>query len=253
MMENSAQERGQRKGLPIIAVCLIAVAALLVGGVAGFLTGGASAGKLRAELDATNATVVELESALYYATGDERYEEGAVMFRETDSSDNNFALTGSSKKVLDWGSATVVSPAPTKSVVAVEYVGGQIMSDSVLNQYAWEIGNPTSGVEEDKLLALMEDMAENGILRMKAGEMGLLNITQADENAIARRALGEYAELGESDLTLDELADSIRADWWREKLYAAVTQDSEDPEAAWDTQLAAWIEEADVQFYPERL
>lgn len=274
--KTSETRKRRRKGVPMSVTALCMVAALLFGGVAGYLTGRMSSGAsdLRRQLTEAKTSIAELQSALYLITEDSQYEEGAAAFSAAGNDNNELLAMPDDSGAADWGGPdAAATPEP---VAVVEYDGGSIMSDAVLEQYDLLVssylqqGYERSEIPAEALTEIMHSLAAEAILLQKAEELDCYTISSQDEADIALLAQEEYDEmvnthldtvneeglsseallqkaqaelLAEEGVSLESITAEIRESWWEEKLYAMMTAgvavSEEELRAQYDEQVAA--------------
>lgn len=280
----AAEKKGGKKKsakgrMSVRLAALMLAVALLFGIVAGY-----AVGRSRSEerLLAAEARIEELTQA-----AEEAGREEIDVFTDEISAENRAALAdlsgmsmqigGEDNVFLDQeslddpdpadddGTIAVGESAETDPVVAVEYNGGQIMSDEVSVRYSEELASYVfSGYTEEEVSAsvlneVMQDMVLERVLLAQAQKLGEYELTSADEaqiDAQAQATLEERLEQcrsfvyteGMSEAETTEAAaaflketegldlEAIRADladsWWKQKLRDAVVKSVEVDSAA---------------------
>ena len=167
-------------------------------------------------------------------------------------------------------------PASEPVVVAEFGDGQQLMSDEVMEEYSDQMsvyilsGYSEAELAETLLDDVLRSMVGQRVLEMHAREMGLLELTQEDEAAIAAQAQEIYDEyisfyresavstegmteeeindaaqsylLEYQGITYESICAELEASWWEQKMYDAiassVTVDDAAVEAAYEERLA---------------
>lgn len=158
---------------------------------------------------------------------------------------------------------------------AAEFKGGVITVGEALAEYNQiaayydMMGMDAAEYAADAKQEVLEGMVEDAILRLKAQELGLYEISDADRAAIAGAAQAEFdaeveyymayrydaakteeqlreetaAYLAENGITLEDMISAAEQDYWRTKLYDYVTAGTsvsdEEVYALYEKQLAA--------------
>lgn len=145
-----------------------------------------------------------------------------------------------------------------ESVTVAEFNGGTLMSDEVVGAYNDRVagyifsGYSQEDIPDDLLEELLAEKAEEKILKLKAQEMGVYELTDADKAEIAAEAESAYAELlalyrgdvaaeGKDEaavieetkaylaqnegISYDSVYAMLSESRWMQKLYDAITED----------------------------
>ncbi|MDO5324235.1 MAG: hypothetical protein Q4G06_09440 [Clostridia bacterium] len=249
------RKRRRRAKINLQAAVVLLVFALLMGVVLGYVLG-RSAGETRAKeaeakLAELSVTIEPQQQAQLEQSAEQANEEAlAALAGEQVSSDGDSSLL---MGVEDLSGAADVQL--TDEVVA-EFGGGELMASEVIEEYNARLacymfeGYSEEEVSETLLREVMEDMVFERVLEAHARELGVYELTAADEQQIAAEAQQRYEEqlsyarslvrTGEmSDAEVEAAAQSyllesegvnqasieaeLRASWWMDKLYDALT------------------------------
>lgn len=278
-----AKRRSAKGRVSLRLTALLLVLALLFGVVVGYAVGRK---RKQESLLAAEARIDELTQA-----AEEAGREEIDVFTDEISTENRAALadlsgmsmqTGDENNVFldqesidalnaveDDGTIAVGASAESDPVVAVEYNGGQIMSDEVSMRYNEELASYVfSGYTEEEVSAfllndVMQDMVLERVLVAQAQKLGVYELTSADQAQIDAQAQAQLEErlepcrsfvytegmsdeettaaaeafLKETDgIDLASLRAELASDWWQQKLRNAVVKDvSVSSEAILDT------------------
>ncbi len=249
------RKRRRRAKINLQAAVVLLVFALLMGVVLGYVLG-RSAGETRAKeaeakLAELTATVEPQQQAQQEQSAEQANEEAlAALAGEALASDGDTDLLMGAEDLS--GAADVQA---TDEVVA-EFGGGELMASEVIEEYNARLarymfeGYSEAEVSENLLPEVMEDMVFERVLEAHAKELGVYELSAADEQQIAAEAQRRYEEqlsyarslvrTGEmSDAEVEAAAQSyllesegvsresieaeLRASWWMDKLYDALT------------------------------
>lgn len=273
-VKKPARKKSRKGRVSLWLVIFLLVLVLLFGMIAGYAVGRK---KSQESLLAAEARINELTVA-----AEEAGREEIDVFTDEISAENRAALadlsgmsmqTGNENNVFldqesldalnstaadDDGTIAVGESAETDPVVAVEYNGGQIMSDEVSVRYNEELASYVfSGYTEEELSSfllnnVMQDMVLERVLVAQAQKLGVYELTSADQaqiDAQAQTQLDERLEQYRSFVYTDGMSDeettaaaeaflketegvdlaSLRAElasgWWHQKLRNAVVKD----------------------------
>ena len=249
------RKRRRRAKINLQAAVVLLVFALLMGVVLGYVLG-RSAGETRAKeaeakLAELTATVEPQQQAQQEQSAEQANEEAlAALAGEALASDGDTDLLMGAEDLS--GAADVQA---TDEVVA-EFGGGELMASEVIEEYNARLarymfeGYSEAEVSGTLLPEVMEDMVFERVLEAHAKELGVYELSAADEQQIAAEAQRRYEEqlsyarslvrTGEmSDAEVEAAAQSyllesegvsresieaeLRASWWMDKLYDALT------------------------------
>ena len=258
--DEAAQPRKRRRAkINLQAAVVLLVFALLMGVVLGYVLG-RSAGdrradeaetqlaKLRASLEAQQQEAEAVQSA-----EDANEEALAALAGEAALSDGDSDLLMGTEDLA--GDAQGAAPADE---VVAEFDGGELRSGEVIEEYNARLarymfeGYSEAEVSDTLLREVMEDMVFERVLEAHAKELGVYELSAADEQQIAAEAQRRYEEQlgyclslvrtdGMSDaeaeaaaqsyllesegVNLESIEAELRAGWWMDKLYGALTAD----------------------------
>lgn len=258
--DEAAQPRKRRRArINLQAAVVLLVFALLMGVVLGYVLG-RSAGdrradeaetqlaKLRASLEAQQQEAEAVQSA-----EDANEEALAALAGEAALSDGDSDLLMGTEDLA--GDAQGAAPADE---VVAEFDGGELRSGEVIEEYNARLarymfeGYSEAEVSDTLLREVMEDMVFERVLESHAKELGVYELSAADEQQIAAEAQRRYEEQlgyclslvrtdGMSDaeaeaaaqsyllesegVNLESIEAELRAGWWMDKLYGALTAD----------------------------
>ena len=258
--DEAAQPRKRRRAkINLQAAVVLLVFALLMGVVLGYVLG-RSAGdrradeaetqlaKLRASLEAQQQEAEAVQSA-----EDANEEALAALAGEAALSDGDSDLLMGTEDLA--GDAQGAAPADE---VVAEFDGGELRSGEVIEEYNARLarymfeGYSEAEVSDTLLREVMEDMVFERVLESHAKELGVYELSAADEQQIAAEAQQRYEEQlgyclslvrtdGMSDaeaeaaaqsyllesegVNLESIEAELRAGWWMYKLYGALTAD----------------------------
>jgi len=275
-----ARRRRRPRGVPHAVVAMLLIITLFFGGLMGFVVANKT-NTYRAQLDSAQERITELENLLTMMGFSEGISDpDDFVFDDSDASDELSDLAGTSadnSSVL-WNEDGLVSGMlenSGESVVVAEFNGGQLLSSEVIEPFndqlateAFGFGN-TETNSAQTLQLVMETLIADKVCYAKAQELGLTELTNADIAALnaemqvyydeqkafyrdtvdvtgmtdaeADAAVEEYlrSELG---ITLENLVEEEKDEYWRTKLFNEVTKDvtaaPEEIQAAYDALLA---------------
>lgn len=272
--EKSAQKKKKKKKGGRVSVALAAVLlviALLFGVVAGYAFGRNTG---HARLKAAQSQIDELSDAYEESTrNDDVFE--AEMDVSNEEALLDLAGEGEESEgndLLGGDDLTAAAEETTgEPVVVAEFDGGQVLSDEAAQVYEEEIaryafaGYTEEEISGDLMGEVLSELVTDKVLRAKAAELGLNELSPEDEQEIAKLAQEDYegtvemmeellreegaAEEGIRDtavkyleedegITYDTVLEECRDDWWMSKLYDETTKDvsvsDADVEAAYE-------------------
>lgn len=175
------------------------------------------------------------------------------------------------ENVTDSQTTLVSSAGYTSDEAAVEFNGGVVTVGEALEKYNERasyyemLGYDEAGYAETVKQDVLEELAEDAILRQKAQELGLYDISEEDHAALEAQMQGEFndeveyymafrydesktedqirtetiAYLAENGITLEDMVSAAEQDYWHEKLYNYVTSNA----TVSDEELYAFYEE----------
>lgn len=249
--ENKAPSKAKKRRKAKVSAKLAAfflIIALLFGIIVGFAVGRSNTRSALIESEATinelNARIAELEGSWADEEGltDENIDALNLLAGEEFTGDDE-AFPGYEENV---------------SVAVAEFKGGQLMSDEVASAYNDQVagfifsGYTEADIPETLLTDLLVQMAGQKVLETRAKEMGIYELTAADEAEIANEAAhtmndmiavfrdvidtagkDENTIIAETEAYLAEYEgisyDSVYAmlseSWWMDKLYNEIVKD----------------------------
>lgn len=257
------RRKRRKKGVPVQYVALLLVITLFFGAVLGYAVGRNAVSRQLAE---SKARVAELSAALEEASSAE-YD----AFDNTLTEDNIAALADLSGEGFHVETPKVnpllsednlltgetVQKNPDEQVVVAEFAGGVLLSDEVRREYNQQLANYTFegyDVEEiagEVLDEVLDYMVYDKVLALRAGEMGVYELTSADLDQIETETRRQYADeldfaklyvrkagMNESEVeaaaqeylrdeagvTIESVRAEVENGWWEQKLYDAVVK-----------------------------
>lgn len=270
--------RKRRRGVPSVVVATLLVVALFFGGLFGFVIARRTSRDAEA-LQEANQRIQELENTLSVIGYSEEQGDNFV-FDDSDGSEAMTDLSGEAIQTEDgifWDDAAFadiegILEEPAEDVVLAEFNGGQVTSSEVVGPYNEKVlahytGFSESEVDHRQLLQeTLEEAVTDKVCRLKADELKLTELTDADMEIVRMRAEEEYqlqkescseyvdtsgmtAEEADAALaayaeenmgyTLDACIAEYSASFWQEKLEAEITKDvtvtEDEIQAAYET------------------
>ena len=248
--------RRRRPGVPTWLAIVLIIVALLLGLVLGYLLRGRVALPVALEppqqAATTPAPVPEDDDGLPVTPLDA---ESAADLLSGDADAAPLKGDGASAGEI---AADELFAATDEPVVVAEYDGGQVLNTEVFDEYN-ELtstyllaGLAVSENADDLLEEALHRVVSDRIALAKAEEQGLTTLDATDETAIAAEADAAYEEViaevlpgftgdgvSEADaraatiqslqenegITADSVREQVRADYWKQKLFDAVTAD----------------------------
>lgn len=272
--------RRRSRGVPSALVAALLIIAIFFGGLLGFVVANKT-NSYREQLTAAQERITELENLLTMMGFSEGVSDpDDFVFDDTDGSDELGDLSGDTAddgSVL-WNEDGFVSgmlQENGEAVVVAEFNGGELLSTEVIEPYNDQLATEAFGFGDasedsaDTLQTVMQTLVADKICLLKAEELGLTALTEADNAAIAEEMQAYYDEQkdfyrdsvdttgmtdAEADAAVDEylkteigvtLEDLIAEEtenYWYTKLFNEVTRDvvttDEEVQAAYDALLA---------------
>lgn len=272
--------RRRSRGVPAALVAALLIIAIFFGGLLGFVVANKT-NSYRAQLTAAQERVTELENLLTMMGFSEGVSDpDDFVFDDTDASDELGDLSGETAddaSVL-WNEDGFVSgmlEETGEAVVVAEFNGGELLSTEVIEPYNDQLATEAFGFGDasedsaDTLQTVMQTLVADKICLLKAEELGLTTLTDADNAAIAEEMQAYYDEQkdfyrdsvdttgmtdAEADaavdeylktevgITLEDLIAEETENYWHTKLFNEVTKDvvatDEEVQAAYDALLA---------------
>ena len=253
-------KKRKRAKIALPAVAILLVIALLFGTVVGYILGRK---EFENRLHDAQAQITALTAAFEEAAAAPVYD----AFNEEITGENRLALSdlAGNEAVADETSilgedllGEMLQGEAQEPVVVAEFNGGVLMSDEVAREYQQQLADLVfSGYSEEEVSAtllneVMQYMVGDRVMLAKAKEMGLYDLTEADQaeiDALAQEIFDAqfdfFSDYVNTDgMTEEEAAgavksymlenegvspESIRSElaegWWMEKLYNEITRD----------------------------
>ena len=259
VVEAAPTRKRRRAKINLQAAVVLLVVALLMGVILGYVLG-RSAGDRRA--DEAETQLARLTAALEAQQQQTQAEQSAEQANEEALA----ALAGEQLQAdgdtgllmgLEDLSGTIDAPEAADEVVA-EFGGGELMASEVIEEYNAQLarymfeGYSEAEVSPTLLHEVMEDMVSERVLESHARELGVYELSAADEQQIAAEAQRRYEEqlvyarslvrtsemsdaeaeaaaqtylLESEGVSLESIEAELRSGWWMDKLYDALTAD----------------------------
>lgn len=282
------RKRRRRGGVSVLAMIVLLIIALLMGAFAGYIIARKTDTHIHALQDA-NDRITELENTLTligYPLGEDVSPEQWVY----DNTANDNALSdlngGGWSDVEDdvWNDDSLLGatlPEDADPVVVAEFQGGQLLSNEVIPEYNDQLttqifsGHSADEVAEDTLNRVLKKLAGDKLIALRAAELGLTELNEADLSQIRQQATENYetqledyvafsedsketresaaAKLAEEGVTLESVIESLKQSWWTQKYFEHIVKDvtvtDEEIQACYDALLAKQRDEYTA--YPE--
>lgn len=275
-----SRARRRRRGVPHALVAALLVITLFFGGLLGFVVANKT-NTYREQLAVSQERITELENLLTMMGFSEGVSDpDDFVFDDSDESDELGDLAGDSadESSVLWNEDGLVSGLLENSgeaVVVAEFNGGQLLSTEVIEPYNDQLATEAFGFGDtengsgDTLQLVMETLVADKISYLKAQELGLTELTDADIAALTAEMQVYYDEqksfysdsvnvtgmtAEEADaaveaylnteigITLEGLVEEEKHNYWRTKLFNEVTKSeaatAEEVQAAYDALLA---------------
>lgn len=282
------RKRRRRGGVSVLAMIVLLIIALLMGAFAGYIIARKTDTHIHALQDA-NDRITELENTLTligYPLGEDVTPEQWVY----DNTANDNALSdlngGGWPEDEDdvWNDDSLLGatlPEDADPVVVAEFQGGQLLSNEVIPEYNDQLttqifsGHSADEVAEDTLNRVLKKLAGDKLIALRAAELGLTELNDADLSQIRQQATENYetqledyvafsedpnetresaaAKLAEEGVTLESVIESLKQSWWTQKYFDHIVKDvtvtDEEIQACYDALLAKQRDEYTA--YPE--
>ncbi len=275
----SARRRRPR-GVPHAVVAALLVITIFFGGLLGFVIANKT-NTYHQQLTAAQARIVELENLLTMMGFSEGISDpNDFVFDDSDESDELGDLAGDSanQSTVLWNEDGLISGMLEDSgepITVAEFNGGELLSTEVIEPYNDQLATEAFGfgdAEQDSgntLQTVMETLVADKISYLKAQELGLTELTDADLAALTAEMQTYYDEQkafyrdtvdvtgmteAEADaaldaflkdeigITLESLIEEEKDEYWRTKLFNEVTKSetatAEEVQSAYDSLLA---------------
>lgn len=255
--------RRRPRGVPAALVAALLVVAIFFGGLVGFVVANKT-NSFRAQLDAANARITELENILTMMGFSEGVSDpGDFIFDDTGTDDEQHDLSGeaSDDSSVLWNEDGLVSgmlEETGEEIVVAEFNGGQLLSSEVINPYNDQLATEAFGYGDtdvdasNTLQMVMENLVADKICYLKAEELGLTTLTDEDNQAILESCEADFKEQkdfyrdsvntsgmtdeeadaavvaylqNEIGISLESMVEEATQAYWRTKLFNEVTKD----------------------------
>lgn len=259
----SKSRRCRVRGVPGALVAVLLIIAVFFGGLAGFVVANKT-NTLRPQLEAATARINELENILTMMGFSEGISNPSdFIFDDSDNSDEVADLSGETvdESSVLWNEDGLVSgmlEETGEAIVVAEFNGGTLLSSEVINPYNDQLATEAFGFGDaevdaaDTLLTVMENLVADKICYMKAEELGLTTLTDADKQAIEASCKVDFQEQvdfyrdsvdltgmtaeeadaavvaylrDEIGISFESMVEESTQAYWRAKLFDEVTKD----------------------------
>lgn len=196
------RRRSQRRGIPIVLVILLLVIAIAMGVLIGFFVARRNA-PVNDEMEKANERIIELENTLTLIgfNLDDDDPEDWIFNDRSQADDPTAELAGVPAQAAEddlWieDDSLLSGTLDEKSdpVVVAEFDGGQLLSTEVIPEFNDQLttqifaGYSAEEVSDSVLQTVLSYMAAEKVIAVKAGELGLSEITDEDLRAVNAEA-----------------------------------------------------------------
>lgn len=277
---SKSRRRRRARGVPAALVAALLVIAIFFGGLVGFVVANKT-NSYRAQLETANARITELENILTMMGFSEGISDpDDFIFDDSGMEDEAIDMSGKTPNdsSILWNEDGFVGgmlEETGEEIVVAEFNGGQLLSSEVINPYNDQLATEAFGYGDadvdaaETLQIVMENLVADKICYLKAEEMGLTTLTEADNQAILENCEYDFNEQmnfyrdsvdltgmteeeaeaavvaylrDEIGITLEAMIEEATQSYWRNKLFNEVTKDvtvtPEEVQAAYDALLA---------------
>ena len=287
--QGGGRPRGSRRrkpGVPVMLVIVLMIMSLLIGGLGGFAVARKTDTHAHA-LQEAQEKITALENTLTvigYPAG-QGIDPRQWLY---DNSVNNSALedldgVGWEEDAADdlWVEDSLLDgtlPEDTDPVVVAEFEGGQLMSNEVIPEYNDQLttlifgGHDANEVAEATLNGVLEQLAGDKVIAIRAAELGLTELSEAELNQLRQQAeqtyetrISDYMAFAddasltredvaarlrdESGVTVDSILETLKQALWTQKFYDHIVKDvtvtDDEVQAHYDALLAKQKQEFD--------
>ena len=280
--------RRRRQGVSVLAVIVLLILALLMGAFAGYFIARKTDPHIHALQDA-NDRITELENTLTligYPVGEDV--DPARWAYDNTANDNALQdLSGADWPDDEddlWSDDSLLGatlPEDSDPVVVAEFQGGQLLSSEVIPEYNDQLtsqifsGHSADEVAEDTLNRVLKKLAGDKLIALRATELGLTELSEADLAQIRQQASANYEtqlndyvafsddtnetresaakKLEAEGVTLESVVESLKQSWWSQKYFEHIVKDvtvtDGEVQACYDALLTAQKDEYTA--YPE--
>ena len=258
--QEQPRRRRRRGGVSVMLAIVLIIIALLMGALGGYIIARKTDTHIH-ELQAANDRITALENRLTLS---------GIPF-EDDGSAEPFAFAGNDDALRDlsgeswadsdevdlWDDASLIDatlPEDTDPVVVAEFEGGQLLSSEVIPEYNDQLttlifsGHSADEVAEETLDSVLQKLAGDKIIALRAAELGLTELSEDDLSKIRQQASENYeAQVAdvmafsdegdgtresaqrileeESGVTLESVTESLKQNWWTQKYFDYIVRD----------------------------
>jgi len=281
--------RRRRQGVSVLAVIVLLILALLIGAFAGYFIARRTDPHIHTIQD-LNDRVTELENTLTLIGYplDEGVDPSRWAYDRTANDNALEDLNGGRSSAEDeddlWSDDTLLGatlPEDADPVVVAEFQGGQLLSSEVIPEYNDQLtsqifsGHSADEVAEGTLDRVLKKLAGDKLIALRAAELGLTELSEADLAQIRQQATANYEaqlddyvafsddpgetresaakKLEAEGVTLESVVESLKTSWWSQKYFEHIVRDvtvtDDEVQACYDALLAAQKEEYNA--FPE--
>ena len=285
-----APRRRRRQGVSVLAVIVLIILALLIGAFGGYIIARRTDTHIHTIHD-LNDRVTELENTLTligYPLGEDvdpaqwAYDNTAGDTALQELRGDNGGWAGDDDDL--WNDETLLGatlPENSDPVVVAEFQGGQLLSSEVIPEYNDQLtsqifsGHSADEVAEDTLNRVLKKLAGDKLIALRATELGLTELSEADLAQIRQQASANYEtqlndyvafsddtnetresaakKLEAEGVTLESVVESLKQSWWSQKYFEHIVKDvtvtDGEIQACYDALLTAQKDEYTA--YPE--
>ena len=259
----SAPRRRRRQGVSVLAVIVLIILALLIGAFGGYIIARKTDTHIHTIQD-LNDRVTELENTLTligYPLGEDvdpaqwAYDNtaGDTALQELRGDNGGWAEDDDDL----WNDETLLGatlPEDSDPVVVAEFQGGQLLSSEVIPEYNDQLssqifsGHSADEVAEDTLNRVLKKLAGDKLIALRATELGLTELSEADLAQIRQQATANYEtqlndyvafsedpgetresaakKLEAEGVTLESVVESLKQSWWSQKYFEHIVKEA---------------------------
>ena len=280
--------RRRRQGVSVLAVIVLMILALLIGAFGGYIVARRTDTHIHTIRDLTDR-VTELENTLTLIGFplDEGVDPARWVYDKTANDNALQDLNGAAGQGDEddlWSDDTLLGatlPEDSDPVVVAEFQGGQLLSSEVIPEYNDQLtsqifsGHSADEVAEGTLDRVLKKLAGDKLIALRAAELGLTELSEADLAQIRQQAAANYEaqlddyvafsedpnetrdsaakKLEAEGVTLESVVESLKQNWWSQKYFEHIVKDvtvsDDEVQACYDALLAAQRDEYTA--YPE--
>ena len=281
--------RRRREGIPVLLTVALMILTLLMGALGGYFIARKTDTHIH-ELQDANDRITELENTLTLIgfpldegvdPREWAYDNAANDTALDDLNGGGWADDGDDL----WSDDSLLGatlPEDSDPVVVAEFAGGQLLSSEVIPEYNDQLtaqifsGHSADEVAEETLNAVLKKLAGDKLIALRAAELGLTELSDADLAQIRQQAAENYetqlddyigfsvdpgqtredaaAQLeAESGVTPETVTEALKQSWWTQKYFEYIVKDvtvtDEEVQAYYEALLDRQREEYSA--YPE--